>query len=417
MKPDVDYYDTPLIKAVMLGNLEPVKKLIKTDKVDIDQSRGYGDTALLVAAKLGELDIVKYLIDHGANLQHRNDAGLNVFVCAVSSGHIPLIQYLIELMKPNQEDINMAVLIALSTRHFNLDGILFMLKNFSSQLGDEQQLEELAEKMRAASYHPIDHLDYWKKSLDQVKQLMLLERNSPLFTKVALNPLLSFLTRSLEVERFILNQLPKNKFIEELTYRYTDENVVECRDKLLYFFRCTPSLKKLNLWFGRSVFDTPTKNERSIVRDIFEALSKNENLALEELNWSPGYEMDIESVGALATLLKENKTLRHLSLSSYRGNELNDAALEIIAYTINANPTGLKTLDLHFHQLGSKGEKAVASLLKYQQSAALKQNTTPEMERKQHSSQPLLSSLSFFASPEMEKEGEEWKINLNPTSC
>lgn len=63
--------DTLLIRAVLIGNLESLKELIKAG-ADINRECN-DETALMVAARRGYLEIVKELINAGANVNHSNE--------------------------------------------------------------------------------------------------------------------------------------------------------------------------------------------------------------------------------------------------------------------------------------------------------------------------------------------------------
>ena len=55
-----------------------------------------GWTPLHEAANFGHLEIVNYLLDYGADIDHRGDAGITPLIDAASCGHVQMMRLLIE---------------------------------------------------------------------------------------------------------------------------------------------------------------------------------------------------------------------------------------------------------------------------------------------------------------------------------
>ena len=82
-----------LIKAVKDGDLEKMKDLIRK-QTDVNCKDEYSQTPLMWAAAVGNADIVRYLIDHGANISHKDKNNENALTIAENFEHDEIINIL-----------------------------------------------------------------------------------------------------------------------------------------------------------------------------------------------------------------------------------------------------------------------------------------------------------------------------------
>ena len=88
---------TPVMYAAVVGNVNCAKKLIqkgaKLDCTDKD-----GNVLCTVAARIGNVEMLKCLLeDYKVDKNFVNDKGCSVLYCAVSSGNIEAVRYLLSL--------------------------------------------------------------------------------------------------------------------------------------------------------------------------------------------------------------------------------------------------------------------------------------------------------------------------------
>lgn len=101
----------PISRAIMKNDLVLLRKVIKESKVDINQENKHGYNPYMVAVHYGNVEILKILEENGAKptlrtksaLHSRNDKGMNVFLLAVDSSKIEMINY-IKLKYPESVD-------------------------------------------------------------------------------------------------------------------------------------------------------------------------------------------------------------------------------------------------------------------------------------------------------------------------
>lgn len=72
---------SPLIQAVINGNLEIIKSLVE-HKAQVDWRDGFNSTALMYAASKGEKEIVEYLLSKGADAKAEDGTGNSVLTAA-----------------------------------------------------------------------------------------------------------------------------------------------------------------------------------------------------------------------------------------------------------------------------------------------------------------------------------------------
>jgi hypothetical protein len=93
---------TPLIDAADRGNLAVVRCLVEL-AADVNQASPDGDTPVIVAASCGRLAVVRYLVQLGT-LDFSAD---NALYMSTLSGHYSTMQYLVEEVGANMDDVNL----------------------------------------------------------------------------------------------------------------------------------------------------------------------------------------------------------------------------------------------------------------------------------------------------------------------
>ena len=92
---------TPLQAAASAGNLEIVKFLVETGKVDVNSVSSGGQTPVSCAADTGHLNIVRYLVETAnASINHPGTTDAPGIVAAITNGgHMEVLRYLLSLYK------------------------------------------------------------------------------------------------------------------------------------------------------------------------------------------------------------------------------------------------------------------------------------------------------------------------------
>jgi len=87
-----------LPEAAALGNLARVRELVEESPPSANSFSPDGFPVVALAAFLGQLEIVQYLAAHGAdiNAPATNGSGYNALTGAVTSGHVAVVQWLLE---------------------------------------------------------------------------------------------------------------------------------------------------------------------------------------------------------------------------------------------------------------------------------------------------------------------------------
>jgi hypothetical protein len=92
---DLLSFDTPLHYACYGGNLDVVKYLVEEKGADMEKQNLYDETPFHYACWHENLDIVKYLVEHGADMEAKNndnDTALHI----ACRGKLDLVKYLVE---------------------------------------------------------------------------------------------------------------------------------------------------------------------------------------------------------------------------------------------------------------------------------------------------------------------------------
>jgi len=87
-----------LPEAAALGNLARVRELVEKNPASANSFSPDGFPVVALAAFLGQLEIVQYLAAHDAdiNTAATNGSGYNALTGAVTSGHVAVVQWLLE---------------------------------------------------------------------------------------------------------------------------------------------------------------------------------------------------------------------------------------------------------------------------------------------------------------------------------
>ncbi|EAY06523.1 ankyrin repeat protein, putative [Trichomonas vaginalis G3] len=83
-------------KAAEYGNLRLVERLVEHG-FDIEIKNNNGDTPLIWASYYGHLEVVQYLISVGADKEAKNNNGDTALIWASRDGHLEVVQYLISV--------------------------------------------------------------------------------------------------------------------------------------------------------------------------------------------------------------------------------------------------------------------------------------------------------------------------------
>lgn len=84
--------------AAALGNLFRVRELVENNPAASNSFSPDGFPVVALAAVFGHLDVVRHLASHGANIHAiaTNGTGYTALTGAVTSGHTPIVQWLLE---------------------------------------------------------------------------------------------------------------------------------------------------------------------------------------------------------------------------------------------------------------------------------------------------------------------------------
>ena len=86
---------TDIKKAIIANDLNRVKALVEEDPEIVHVTNSAGEGPLYMASHFGHLPIIEYLVEHGANIdqkENRNDwTALNL---AVHGAHTNVVEYL-----------------------------------------------------------------------------------------------------------------------------------------------------------------------------------------------------------------------------------------------------------------------------------------------------------------------------------
>jgi len=93
-----NHRQTPLTLAASAGRLEIVKRLLATPerRATALQATNSGDTALNYAVSKGHLPIVQYLIEQNVSVNENAANGITALMAAAANGHLHIIKYLIK---------------------------------------------------------------------------------------------------------------------------------------------------------------------------------------------------------------------------------------------------------------------------------------------------------------------------------
>ena len=81
--------------ATFDGDVDEVARII-TEGADIDARNRYGMTALMIAVTRGHGPLTQWLIDRGADLDHTAKYGMSALMLAVIYGHTDIVDSLVK---------------------------------------------------------------------------------------------------------------------------------------------------------------------------------------------------------------------------------------------------------------------------------------------------------------------------------
>lgn len=143
-------YPTPLLCAILGGNLEAVKFLIESGCF-IDNN----DHPIIRACMAGQLDIVKYFISNGCDVNILDHNQRNPFLASVFSENLKLISYLLEQnCNTNQVDkFGLNAFTAAALR--NAQDVISMLleKGIDMDIKDSSTLNDIKYSLREENMH------------------------------------------------------------------------------------------------------------------------------------------------------------------------------------------------------------------------------------------------------------------------
>ena len=119
---------TPLMSAVVSGNLENVKLLVSAGAW-VNYLNSLAVNALWIAANNGRVDIVRYLADHGGYVDNRNKENVTPLMVAAMNGHVDVARFLISARAKldyahKDNDGDTALMFSLANRHSSIARLL-----------------------------------------------------------------------------------------------------------------------------------------------------------------------------------------------------------------------------------------------------------------------------------------------------
>lgn len=91
---DVDQLMTPLIAACWKGHTEILALLVEHG-ADVNAKNNDGWTALMLASQNGHVDVVNCLLSHGADVNAKNERGATALMAASQNGHVEVVTCLL----------------------------------------------------------------------------------------------------------------------------------------------------------------------------------------------------------------------------------------------------------------------------------------------------------------------------------
>jgi len=84
-----------LVWSLKNGDLDSVKELFETEKVDVNALLD-GRSPLHYAADYGQQDVIRYLITKGANVNAVDKHGISALLAAIWEGHTECVRLMID---------------------------------------------------------------------------------------------------------------------------------------------------------------------------------------------------------------------------------------------------------------------------------------------------------------------------------
>lgn len=156
--------------SAWFGDLSLVKILISEYSFPIDIRSSNNQTPLSLASARGYLSILKYLLDHGAEPESSDNAGMTPILCAAHNGQI-LAWYILKnrgcAIWTKDKEGNSALHLAASKNHVNMIRVLIS-QDFSIEEVNLQGMTPLHKAAEHGSLETICHLLHQQCKVDVV---------------------------------------------------------------------------------------------------------------------------------------------------------------------------------------------------------------------------------------------------------
>jgi ankyrin repeat protein len=84
----------PLLQIVSLGQIEKLRDLLRTSKIDVNETDENGGLAVVIAARRNDLSMLRLLVEHGAKLNEKDGWGRTVDGWARKHNNIEMLTFI-----------------------------------------------------------------------------------------------------------------------------------------------------------------------------------------------------------------------------------------------------------------------------------------------------------------------------------
>jgi len=146
----MDDLEKTLFDAIRDGNLKEVKRLIEDEKIDVNSSYSiegeYEGSALHCSVYCDQLDILKYLLDHGADMEQKDNEHDTVLLDAIAQTKVEMSKELLlrgaDITKINDET------------GYNIIDLIYHIQAESGETGMEPMILDMFKFLRGADVKP-----------------------------------------------------------------------------------------------------------------------------------------------------------------------------------------------------------------------------------------------------------------------